>query len=78
MDTYSYTQERPSTARPHGRVSSCVYVCIWVCLHLHSYVLTYSGKTFDSPTAWRIAKECALGCEALHALGYMHRNINSL
>lgn len=33
---------------------------------------------FDMPTAWRIAKECASGMEAIHAIGYMHRDIKSL
>lgn len=35
------------------------------------------GKHFDVPTAWRLAKETASGLEAIHNLGYMHRNINS-
>mmetsp|Transcript_53909 Transcript_53909/g.109921 ORF Transcript_53909/g.109921 Transcript_53909/m.109921 type:complete len:705 (-) Transcript_53909:236-2350(-) len=33
---------------------------------------------FDPPTSWRIAKECALGFEHIHSLGFMHRDIKSL
>mmetsp|Transcript_29477 Transcript_29477/g.70910 ORF Transcript_29477/g.70910 Transcript_29477/m.70910 type:complete len:710 (-) Transcript_29477:333-2462(-) len=36
------------------------------------------GKRFDLRTAWRIAKECALGFSVIHGLGYMHRDIKSL
>jgi len=36
------------------------------------------GKRFDPPTAWRLGKECALGLEAIHGIGYMHRDIKSL
>lgn len=37
-----------------------------------------SGVKFDSPTAWRIAKECATGLKVIHELGYMHRDVKSL
>lgn len=33
---------------------------------------------FDPPTSWRIAKECALGLEHIHNLGFMHRDLKSL
>mmetsp|Transcript_21421 Transcript_21421/g.49699 ORF Transcript_21421/g.49699 Transcript_21421/m.49699 type:complete len:714 (-) Transcript_21421:279-2420(-) len=33
---------------------------------------------FDQGTSWRIAKECASGLEAIHNIGYMHRDIKSL
>ena len=36
------------------------------------------GKTFDLPTSWRIAKECATGLKVIHELGFMHRDIKSL
>lgn len=35
-------------------------------------------KKFDPETALRIAKECALGLEHLHSIGYMHRDVKSL
>jgi hypothetical protein len=36
------------------------------------------GMVFDLQTAWRIGKECAEGCNFIHGLGYMHRDIKSL
>mmetsp|Transcript_17739 Transcript_17739/g.44683 ORF Transcript_17739/g.44683 Transcript_17739/m.44683 type:complete len:584 (-) Transcript_17739:108-1859(-) len=33
---------------------------------------------FDPATAFRIGKECALGFEQIHKIGYMHRDIKSL
>ena len=30
-------------------------------------------KNFDNQTKWRIAKECAMGINAIHQIGYMHR-----
>lgn len=35
-------------------------------------------KVFDQATAHRLSKECALGLECLHKLGYMHRDVKSL
>jgi len=35
-------------------------------------------KRFDMPTAWRIAKECAMGFQVIQELGFMHRDIKSL
>uniref|UniRef100_A0A7S1HLU3 Calmodulin n=1 Tax=Hemiselmis andersenii TaxID=464988 RepID=A0A7S1HLU3_HEMAN len=35
-------------------------------------------KKFDPDTALRIAKECAMGLEHLHSIGYMHRDVKSL
>mmetsp|Transcript_17249 Transcript_17249/g.33852 ORF Transcript_17249/g.33852 Transcript_17249/m.33852 type:complete len:712 (+) Transcript_17249:124-2259(+) len=35
-------------------------------------------KRFDNPTAWRWARECAVGLEEMHKLGYMHRDLKSL
>jgi len=36
------------------------------------------GIRFDPQTAFRIGKECALGFEQIHKIGYMHRDIKSL
>ncbi len=36
------------------------------------------GTRFSAPTAWRIGRECALGYDAIHDIGYMHRDIKSL
>mmetsp|Transcript_68556 Transcript_68556/g.142951 ORF Transcript_68556/g.142951 Transcript_68556/m.142951 type:complete len:708 (+) Transcript_68556:11-2134(+) len=37
-----------------------------------------TGKRFDNPTAWRLARECAVGFMIIHGMGYMHRDIKSL
>jgi hypothetical protein len=31
------------------------------------------NATFMPTTAWRMAKECALGFNHIHGMGYMHR-----
>jgi serine/threonine protein kinase len=36
------------------------------------------GRKFDKPTAHRLAKECAVGYQFIHDLGFMHRDIKSL
>mmetsp|Transcript_63233 Transcript_63233/g.144825 ORF Transcript_63233/g.144825 Transcript_63233/m.144825 type:complete len:720 (-) Transcript_63233:37-2196(-) len=36
------------------------------------------GKRFDMQTAWRLARECAMGFAVIHDLGFMHRDIKSL
>jgi len=37
-----------------------------------------AGKRFDMQTAWRLARECALGFDVIHDMGFMHRDIKSL
>eukprot|EP00960_Hanusia_phi_P027877 747095-Hanusia_phi.AAC.3 len=35
-------------------------------------------RSFDHQTAWRIARECASGLQAVHEIGYIHRDVKSL
>ncbi len=35
------------------------------------------GMRFDMQTAWRLARETAVGLSVLHKMGYMHRDIKS-
>jgi hypothetical protein len=38
----------------------------------------HADMRFNKGTAWRLSKECAMGYELLHSIGYMHRDIKSL
>ncbi len=40
-------------------------------------VYAQRGMKFDQPTAWRMARESALGLDVLHSMGYMHRDVKS-